>query len=65
MTSVKISLIHVFFFQHRHFAFPGFKFKVIFYGFYLRSWQSKGTPPRPPQEIAGPNKALLRVTNDI
>ena len=28
------------------------------------SWQSKGTPQgQPPQEIAGPNKALLRETN--
>ena len=31
----------------------------------MPSWQSKGTPPMPrlPQEIAGPNKALLRETN--
>ena len=29
------------------------------------SWESKGAPPMPrfPQEIAGPNKALLRETN--
>ena len=28
-------------------------------------WEPKGTPPMPPppQEIAGPNKALLRETN--
>ena len=27
----------------------------------FQSWESKGGPP--PQEIAGPNKALLRETN--